>query len=103
MKFIIPAETHSDDYAIELKFDALPWFEQASVKEINALRDCGYGGDYPADAVAEFFSGGGTKFLFDYLASKRGGEPCGFECHVNGGAAEKWLKKNRPDAKRCCH
>ena len=49
MKFIIPAETHSDDYAIELKFDALPWFEQASVK------------------------------------------------------AEKWLKKNRPDAKRCCH
>lgn len=100
---VIPAETHSDDYQFQIEFDALAWFEQASDNELTALAECGFGGDYPADAVAEFFEdrpeGQEIAAMLDYSrASVRGiSETVGFECHVDQAAAERWIKAHRPE------
>ena len=100
---MIRAEVHSDDRNVEVEFDATEWFEQASDDEIEELANFHYGGDYPADGVAEFFDRKGknsTAPVFRYLkiirndASK--GDCCGFECHVNQEDAETWIKANRP-------
>lgn len=99
----ITAETHSDDYRVEVPFDAEPWFAQASDAAIVALAACGWGGDFPADAVAQGMSDVDPEVaaLFDYLESvnaHRGPDtdPCGFECHVHDDAALAWLKTMRP-------
>ena len=99
----ITAETHSDDYRVEVPFDAEPWFAQASDAEIVALAACGWGGDYPADAVAQWMSDVDPEVaaLFDYLESVNahrdpGTDPCGFECYVNDDAARVWLQTKRP-------
>jgi hypothetical protein len=96
---LIGAEAHSDDRAIEIDFDAVDWFKQASVEEIVALAACEWGGDYPADAVADLFAAVDTAPLFAYLnaRNKGGGETVGFECHVDGNEAMAWLRIYRPD------
>lgn len=103
----IPAEAHSDDYNLEVKFDAAGWFLQASDEEITALADCGWGGDVPADAVAQHFEGIFPEIteLFRYLEIIRedpSKEDCsGFECHVESGPALDWIVDHRPElAKR---
>jgi len=53
---MIRAEVHSDDYVRQVKFDATKWFESASDQEIINLINCDFGGDYPADSVAENLS-----------------------------------------------
>jgi len=96
----IKAEVHSDDHNFEVPFDAAPWFQQATVKDILELTECGWGGDYPADVVAHFMAERITSIaeMFRYLErmhkTPRG---CGFECHVDEPAAIAWLKINRPD------
>ncbi|KKL23440.1 hypothetical protein LCGC14_2425330, partial [marine sediment metagenome] len=52
----IKAECHSDDRVREANFDATPWFVQASAESIGDLARCGWGGDYPADGVAQFMA-----------------------------------------------
>ena len=93
---MIRAEVHSDDYAAAAKFDATPWFEQASDNAIGELMECDYGGDEAADAVAEWsarlFDDVAGVFRYDELAR------CGFECHVNPDDAEAWIAANRPHA-----
>jgi hypothetical protein len=102
LKPMIRAEAHSDDHNVEVEFDAVRWFKQASDDEILELAECGWGGEYPADGVAEFFDGkkNGTSRLFRYLEDIAGDwskKDCGgFECHVNEEDAIKWLRKNRP-------
>jgi hypothetical protein len=98
----IPAEAHSDDYVVEVHFDALPWFEQATDEEIQSLCEIEFGGNYAADAVAESFICilEDMSRLFDYLdiirdlPSKK--DCCGFECHIDREAAMRWIKENRP-------
>lgn len=101
----IEAEARTDNYAIELKFDVVPWFKRASDAEIIALANLGsptleglWGGDIEADQVAEYFRHGPTKPLYDYLATKpkMGRDTVGFECHVNAEQAMAWLRKHRP-------
>jgi len=91
---MIRAEVHSDDYAATAKFDATPWFEKATAEEIEQLAKCDYGGDYAADAVAEWsarlFDEVAEVFRYDELAR------VGFECHVNHDDAEAWIAANRP-------
>lgn len=91
---MIRAEVHSDDYAATAKFDATPWFEQATDEAIEQLAKCDYGGDYAADAVAvwsaSLFADVAGVFQYDELAR------CGFECHVNPDDAEAWIAENRP-------
>jgi hypothetical protein len=104
---MISAEAHSDDFNVERSFDATPWFEQASGKKILDLAKCGFGGDYPADNVAEFMSyyldnrgDGDLKELFTYLgiiANDPVKKDChGFECHVDPEEARAWIKEHRP-------
>jgi hypothetical protein len=95
---VIPAEVHSDDHKYEVQFDALKWFEQAEDAEILALAKCDWGGDYPADDVARFFTGRkykdkGIVQLMDYCTRT---PEMGFECHVEEKPARSWLTANRP-------
>jgi hypothetical protein len=92
---IIKAECHSDDRRVEITFDALKWFQQASDKEILDLAECGWGGDYPADYVAHFFGSRATHDLFLYL-EKFAPNDTGFECHVDEAMARAWIAKRRP-------
>lgn len=102
MSTTIPAEVHSDDYAAEARFDATPWFEQASDQEILDLAGCEWGGDYPADAVARFFEqrDSGVDRVFTYLSFQPPmsytSDAVGFECHVDALAALDWLRVHRP-------
>jgi hypothetical protein len=95
----ISAECHSDDHAIQVEFDAAPWFAQASIEQIKALEACGWRGDYPADAVAQFFADTTTQPVFTYLHARNNADPgtCGFECSVNKHHARRWLDSYRPN------
>jgi len=103
---LIKAEAHSDDDVFEVPFNAVLWFQQATAAEIVALADCGWGGDYPADVVAQFMADQITSIaeMFRYLErihnTPRG---CGFECHVDKPSAIAWLKINRPDVATAIH
>ena len=93
---IIEAEVHSDDYTYEVKFNAVPWFKQASGAEILALAECGWGGNYEADVVPRFLEDENREIevLMDYC--RKPGK-CGFECHIDQNQALAWLKINRPE------
>jgi hypothetical protein len=99
---MIKAECHSDDHNVEAEFDATPWFEQAKDKDLADLAECGWGGDYPADEVAEFMADRVERIaeMFKYLEIIHGDpskKDCqGFECHVEDGDALKWILENRP-------
>ena len=96
---VIPAEVHSDDFHVQVKFDAVAWFKGATDKQLMELAESDWGGDYPADDVARFFSGLMTKPVFDYLATRPtapNGDTVGFECHVDPKAAAAWLRRFRP-------
>ena len=60
---MICAECHSDDHNVEVAFDATRWFEQATDKQIAELAAVGWGGEYPADAVAEFMTDKSNELL----------------------------------------
>jgi hypothetical protein len=95
----IPAECHSDDHIVEAEFDALPWFKQASDKEIIDLAKVEWGGDYEADDVADFCRNESwdVAAMFNYLDTVAGTDKAvGFECHVVEAAAMAWLQVNRP-------
>jgi hypothetical protein len=101
---MICAEVHSDDYVRQVKFDATKWFESASDQEIINLINCDFGGDYPADRVAENLSVFNQELsdFFSYFDDKPvmlNGDTVGFECHVNVNEAESWIKNNRPNLK----
>ena len=95
----INAQCHSDDYAHEIDFDCLSWFEQASDEEITDLIQCGYGGDYPADAVTLFYEDTNEE-IADMMSACRATQglrdPVGFECHVDESTTLDWIRANRP-------
>lgn len=100
---MIKAECHSDDRNIEVIFDATVWFDQAKDEAISALANCGWGGDYPADAVAQYMADYIDKidFMFKYLETIRNDptkKNCrGYECHIlDEKAALQWILDNRP-------
>lgn len=88
----IRAEVHSDDHAHVASFNALPWFEQASDDEIQELAGIDWGGDYAADAVAEFCED--TSDDVAAVFKHKGNQ--GFECNVCEADAFRWLQKHRP-------
>lgn len=95
----IAASANSDDRHVEVHFDAAPWFQQASDREILELAQCEWGGDYPADYVAEHMAGhhAELKGMFDYISvagTRR--DPVGFECWIDADDARAWLNRHRP-------
>ena len=92
----VKAKMHSDDYVFECEFDATSWFEQASNDEIVELANCDWGGDLPADRVAQFVedSDPDVGACLDYCRRKNG---IGFECYVDEESATLWIGKHRPE------
>ena len=96
---MIGAEVHSDDHVAEVSFDATEWFEQATNSDILALRKIGWGGDYAADVVAQFFSlDDDVEHLFWYV---RAHDDIGYECHVDADDALEWIRQNRTSLWLC--
>ncbi len=93
----IVAECHSDDRAAEVKFDATPWFRQASDDDIIALIECDWGYDRPADEVAVVSArwNNELRVFFEYIGARNRVDNCGFECAVYDQDAIAWLKVNR--------
>lgn len=97
---MIQGKCRSDDYNVEIEFDATAWFEQASEADIIKLAECQWGGDYPADAVSEFFSDQETSRIFDYVSNhpaKLSNNAVGHETYVDSDQAVRWLEENRPE------
>lgn len=100
----VSAEAHSDDRRKEVDFDAAPWFARASDEEIIALAECDWGGDYPADAVAENLSDRRVNEdlveLFAYLNGANEHlsmyeDTIGFECNVEEAYALQYCRAFR--------
>lgn len=96
----VQAEAHADDRRLNPKFDAARWFAQASDEDILRLEACGWGGDYPADAVAEHMADHdqGVRQLFEYneIVQRTGAKDVGgYECRVDPVSAMAWLKVHR--------
>ncbi len=95
---MIRATVHPDDHAVEVHFDATPWFAASCESDILALAECGWGGDMPADNVAYFMEDVDKKvaemFAYVHVAHEKKG--IGFECYVNEEDARAWLEANRP-------
>ncbi len=91
---MISAEIHSDDFVFKVKFDAVPWFEQATYEEVAALIKCDWRGDYAADAVAKFFEDTNPEIetLLHYCREN----DFGFEVSIDEKEALKWLSIYRP-------
>ena len=103
---MIKAEVHTDDYVFcdespdeehRTGFDATAWFAQAGERDILDLAEIDWGGNYEADAVAEWSADGlpnaAMQHMFRYTQARNEG----FECHVDGEDAMAWLDANRPD------
>ena len=100
--FLCPAEAHSDDRVAIVRFDAAKWLASAHPRDIKGLRDCAWGGDYPADEVArweeECHPGGELTAMFSHAVRMTdAGHDCGFECHVQPAPALAFLKETRRD------
>lgn len=95
---MVQAKVHTDDYALEVAFDATPYLRAAPPEAIRALIECGFGGDYPADRVAEHFedSNQDIKGLFDYLTARNRAsrDRIGFEVRVDEHQAEEYLHRS---------
>ncbi|WP_415913353.1 hypothetical protein [Neptuniibacter sp. QD37_11] len=101
MTLSIPAKVWADSHESSAEFDALPWFKQASDKEIKDLANIHWREDFAADAVAEYMipHDKGVADVFGF-ANRVHGTPAykdrdGFEVSVDSEAALAWLKTNR--------
>jgi hypothetical protein len=95
---MIRAKCYSDDFTFETEFDAEPFFLQASNIEIVNLARCGWGGDYPADALVYYFENmAGYEDITQLLSYISVKDNMGFECHVQKDDVLKWASAKRPD------
>ena len=98
---MIRAEAHSDDRAVEVKFDATPYFKVAGDLEILQIVKCGYSGDYSTDRIAEAYPDRdetNTKLteMFKYIEIAGRVRTMGFEVSVEEDDLLKWIRPNRP-------
>jgi hypothetical protein len=97
----IRADAYTDDeMAVIEEFDATRYFEDSSDEEIMELAKCGWGGDYPADEVAQFMADHDDRLakMFRYIEAAEEVSPDapGLECHVNVEDAMAWIAEHRP-------
>lgn len=99
----IAAECHSDDRASEVSFDAIDWFESAEDSELIELAECGWGGGYAADAIADWMENRNEEvadmFKYIHARNKVSRESIGFECSIDDSViALEWIQSNRERA-----
>ena len=110
---MIRAETHPDDHAREIEFDATKWFEQASDEEILALARTDpmhfpnqwddvedaevWGQDQESDVVALYMADHvpNVADMFEYIAEWVTTK-IGFECYILANDAREWIAEHRP-------
>lgn len=99
---MIRAEAHSDDRAVEVSFDATPYFEKvAGDLEILNIIKCGFRGDYPTDCIAQNYPDNGSetdrklKEMFKYVEIAGRVRDMGFEVSVEEEDLLKWIRHNR--------
>lgn len=96
---MIRAEVHDDLFRTHAKFDATPWFEQASDEEIIELGRTGWAGDSPADSVAEFCESSSDVGTPDTIAEVFKATTVldtGFEASIEEEDARRWIQANKP-------
>jgi hypothetical protein len=102
----ISVDAHSDDYRIEAAIDGRPYLMKASVEQIKALAETGWGGSYEADEIYIAAKEAGCEEalkLEQYLASKPvmvNNDPVGYEVQLDEYEAMAWLEVNRPEIYR---
>lgn len=100
----VAATVHSDDKEVDAKFDASPWFEQATEDNILDLARDQYKHEASSDVIAEFMTDRDPKVkdVMNYVAERNvrlrevGDEAEGFGCVVDEDQALEWVEKNRP-------
>jgi hypothetical protein len=98
----IPAKFSAGDGMAVAKFDAAPWFQQASADEILALAAEGWGRGYRGDEVAAWFDGKdvGVSQVYQYIRATQelpDADCGGSDLSVAPEDALQWLRKHRPD------
>lgn len=96
---MITARCCSDDREVDITFDATDYFENIKstsffMSRMNEFITFGFGGNIPADNVAEFFEDSSTQELFDHLKDTDPQDDVGFECYIVKEDVIKWLKLN---------
>jgi len=98
----IQAECHDDHYVLEIHFDAVSWFEQASDREILSLQSEDWAFGDASDAIALWMEDRDQqiKGMFAFIElynSSKSRETIGFGCAVDEQGAMRWLAVHRPD------
>ena len=96
---MITARCYSDNREVDITFDATDYFENIKstsffMSRMNEFITFGFGGNIPADNVAEFFEDSSTQELFDHLKDTDPQDDVGFECYIVKEDVIKWLKLN---------
>jgi hypothetical protein len=100
---MIRAECHTADEAMQVEFDATPWFETADARTIVLLSRKNWSVPWVADglearpgyeALHELI-----RYARDRLEMETREDPswATFECRVDGNGATAWLDRHRPD------
>lgn len=95
---MIRAETHSDDRAVEVTFDAEPWFKTATAEDIAAVIADGFCGGWGCDRIAHDLADTTPAIaeMFTYISIRNRIDKIGFEVTVNEDDAKAWLAAHRP-------
>ncbi len=94
----------NDTYGPIVEFDATPWFEKASDRDIDCLRGEEYYAGEVSDEVAQFCADKDATVakFFEYVEFRQRfsrGSDSGFSCRVSEKDAETWIADNRPAMK----
>jgi hypothetical protein len=97
----VSAVTYSDDRVFQAEFDAARALAACDDACLQALADCGWGGDYAADDIARDAGAydAQVKRVFDYLdlrPTAANGDTIGFECRLNERDVKAWITAERP-------
>lgn len=93
----VDAKFWTDDRRFEVSFDAQAFFQSATDKQLLAVAEVGFSGDYATDAVAEFFSKSNEELqeAFGYLGVLPRKYDCGFECSVDSEGYYRWMAEHK--------
>lgn len=98
---MIRATCHTADEAMQVEFDATPWFEEADPGAILLLAKKGWSAPWVADALERLPGyeklGELMRYARDRLGPESREDPSWpiFECRVDSAEAIAWLDRNR--------
>lgn len=93
----ISARAESDDGSVLIEFDAVPWFAQASIKQLRSIMNVYDGGSRWAmlDMLLTFSAIHEPKLMQLFDPKRRPAGPC--TCIISTAQALAWLRDERPE------